>query len=566
MIGYRTLASSETTDAREKILGAIEYWLRYNKGFDEPSIADQTSENDRGHTLRHQRRTLEDGFEAWRWSFTEEWPKLPWQDDDVDVTSRMQITFTTDGKTVWLLTDIHPPVEKDRYGERPRHSGTPGFITKLLDNVELYDGQTPLSRVPFLADSAETLDNLLNAIRDESRRGLVVVSSPYYGQTPAQWQNTLKDILHGTQGLASVHMVAPEKLDAFNEWAGMAHSLAPGSIRTYKPGADFENPLDGYLHRTMPHHRIVGKESSKKLNRILCRSLVSELSTAELPATLRQADSEFRKPVRPHQAPSARGNLVAPSALQEEIEELNELLDVSDRENVSLRARIDQADKNLRDLSADNDLLTLEVSTQHDKLDQLRADKRILERRLHELSEDNRYFNVSAPPQEYPASPDTFEELIERIEELPGVLWCGDPRTTAELDEYTDLGASVVLKTWEVLLTFNAYAEARAEDSYDKNVIQYQRNHDAHGKYMRISKLSAQESSTVQQNQKMRDQRTFDVPKEIHSSGKLTMYAHVPLATGRGRSPRLYFEDTWTINGRVTVGYIGPHLDNKSTN
>ena len=394
----------------------------------------------------------------------------------------------------------------------------------------------------------------------------MLVSTPQFGDSPGEWQENLKNILSGTQGVASVHMVAPEKLDAFNEWTGVAHSLAPGSIRTYKPGADFENPLDGYLHRTMPHHRITGKESPKKLNRILCRSLVSELATAELPVALRQADSGFRKPVRQNHARVSTGNPAEFSSLQGEIKELNELLEVSDQENDTLRAHVDEAEKNLRDLSEDNDLLTLEVSTQHDRLDQLRADKRMLQRRLHELTEDNSFFNTSAPAQEHPKSPETFEELVERIEELPSVLWCGDPGTTMELDEYTDLGASVVLKTWEVLLTFNAYAEARAEGSYDKNVIQYQRNHDAHGKYMRISKLSARESNTVQQNQKMREQRTFDVPTEIDPSGKLTMYAHVPLATGRGHSPRLYFEDTWMINGHVTIGYIGPHLDNKSTN
>lgn len=64
----------------------------------------------------------------------------------------------------------------------------------------------------------------------------------------------------------------------------------------------------------------------------------------------------------------------------------------------------------------------------------------------------------------------------------------------------------------------------------------------------------------------MRDQRLFPVPTEVDPSGQKLMYAHVPLATKRGRSPRLHFDDTWAITGQITVGYIGPHLDNKSTN
>ena len=34
-------------------------------------------------------------------------------------------------------------------------------------------------------------------------------------------------------------MIAPEKLAAFNEWAGAAHGLMPGAIRTYKTGVNF---------------------------------------------------------------------------------------------------------------------------------------------------------------------------------------------------------------------------------------------------------------------------------------------------------------------------------------
>ncbi len=548
------------------MVSAIENWLRYNKGFREMPAPDQTVVNDKRFTLRHQHRLLDEGVEAWRWHFVEKWTKLPFQGDDVDQTSRMQITVTSDGQTTWILTDIQPPMEETRYGRRPRHAGTPGVISTLLDAVELFDGHTALTLVPCLADSADSLDTLLNAIRDDSRQGMVLVTTPPLGSTPAHWQDTLRDVLHGTNGLASAHMVAPEKLDVFNDWAGPAHSLAPGSIRTYKPGADFENPLDGHLHRTMPHHRIAGKEHPKKLNRVLCRSLVAELASAELPSALRLADGVFRRITRQPPSPIRISNLAEATALQEEIRELNELLEHSDNENHELQEQVREAEKTLREVVADNELLTIEVSTQHDKLDQLYADRRDLRRRLYDLTEDQSSFNASAPVQELPQSPETFTELVERIGEIPGVLWCGDPDFTTELDEYSDLGASVVMKTWEVLLTFNAYAEARAEGTFDNGLIQYQRNHETHGRYMRISKLSARESNTVQQNQKMRDQRTFKVPPEVNPSGQLTMYAHVPLATGRGRSPRLYFEDTWDINERVIIGYIGAHLDNKSTN
>ena len=290
VIGYRTLASTGTPYAREKLLNVIEDWLRNKKGFAEPSVADQSVKNDTGAVLRHQQHTFEDGTEALRWGFIEQWPKQLGQDDSVDRMARIQITVADDGNHVSLLADIHPPMEEHRYGSRPRYAGTPGFINKILESVDLYDGKTALTLLPSFADSADSLDTLLNAIRDDSRQGMVLATTPPIGTTPVKWLDTLKDVLYGLHGLASIHMVAPQKLDAFNEWAGAAHSLGPGSIRTYKPGADFDNPLDGYIHRTMHHHRIIGRDSGKKLNRILCRSLVTELSTAVLPSSLRQAD------------------------------------------------------------------------------------------------------------------------------------------------------------------------------------------------------------------------------------------------------------------------------------
>lgn len=562
LIGFRTLASTSTPDAERKITGILESWFR-TKGFDDLPEPERKSDNARGHTLQHQYRVLDGGTKAFRWVYTEQWDKAPWQEDGLNQTAKTHITFTTNGETVWFLADIHPPLEKGRYGERPRDTGTPAFVKSLLDAVEFCDGQTLLPTGHSLADSAESLDLVLNSIQDDDRRGMVLVSTPPIEQTPARWQETIRDVLHGTQGLTSVHMIAPEKLGAFNEWAGIAHGLTPGAIRTYKTGVNFENPLDGYVHRIMQHHRIVG-EHSKKLNSILRRSLVAELASAELPDVLRQADEAFRKVVRQHQSSAGVENNSVSPELQDENRELTELLEMSDQENSELRNRAEDAEKYLKDLIADNELLDLELSSQQDQLDRIHAYSRVLKRKLWDTGDESAYLTI-APHLESAKPPQTFTELLERINEIPGVLYCGDAETTSELDEFPDLGVSVVQKTWEVLRTFDAYAQARTNKDFDGGIFQYQRNPE-HGHYMRIRQISAHESDTVQRNQRMREQRTFTVPADIDPSGQLIMYAHVPLATGRGRSPRLHFEDTWPTNGLVTIGYIGAHLDNKSTN
>lgn len=556
------LASTSTPNAEAKIASILEGWFK-SKGFDDLPLPDQKTFSSKSHTLQHQYRSLDTGAKAYRWVYTEQWDKAPWQEDGLNQTARTQITITTNGDDLWFLADIHPPLEKSRYGDKPRDTATPAFVRNVLDAVELYDGQTLLSTGHSLADSAESLDLMLNSIEDDDRRGMVLVSTPPIDQTPAQWQETLRDILRGTHGLASVHMVASEKLSAFNAWAGAAHGLTPGAIRTYKSGVNFDNPLDGYVHRIMQHHRIVG-EHSKKLNLILRRSLVAELASAELPGELRQADVAFRRVVRQHQSSPESLNHPTSHELQDENKELSELLELADLENNELRVRAEDSEKHLKYLMADNELLNLELSSQQDQLDHIHADNRLLKRKLWDRGDESAYL-IAAPHLESGKPPQTFTELLERISEIPGVLYCGDVETTRELDEFTDLGVSVVQKTWEVLRTFDAYARARTNKDFDGGIFQYQRNPE-HGHYMRIRRISAHESETVQQNQKMREQRTFAVPTEIDPSGRLIMYAHVSLATGRGRSPRLYFEDTWPTNGLVTIGYIGAHLDNKSTN
>ncbi|MGP9651769.1 hypothetical protein ACT3TP_14945 [Glutamicibacter sp. AOP38-B1-38] len=556
------LASTTTLDAEQKIIGIFENWFRSRK-FDDLPASDARTENSKGQTLRHQYRVMEDGTNAYRWLLTEEWEKAHWQEDGLDQTARTRITVTSQGDKVWVLADILPPLEKSRYGgDRPRDTTTPAFIQPLLKAVDFHDGDSPLSAGHSLVRTAEGLDLLLNTIQDENRRGMVLVTTPPEDQTPERWQGTVHDVLKGMHGLTSIHMVAGEKLDAFNSWMGNAHGIAPGSIRTYKASVDLDNRLDGHAHRIMQKHRIYS-EASHRLNRLLRRSLIKELAGVELPDTLRRADLEFRKPVRHRQESSVFEQAVETVNLQNENTELNELLDASDTENAVLRALTEEIEQSNRELLDETDILNFEISAKQDELDRAHSEIQRLRHKLWSTGDQDAY--IEPAPEEQSAPPESFDELLKRMVELPGVHFSGNEEITRELDDFSDLGESVVQKTWEVLRTFDAYAKARTGKEFDGGIFQYQRNTE-HGFYMRIRQISAQESNTVQQNGKMRDQRLFPVPAEVDPSGQMLMYAHVPLATKRGRSPRLHFEDTWAFNGQITIGYIGPHLDNKSTN
>jgi hypothetical protein len=128
------------------------------------------------------------------------------------------------------------------------------------------------------------------------------------------------------------------------------------------------------------------------------------------------------------------------------------------------------------------------------------------------------------------------------------------------------LGETVVMKAWDALSTFNAYVQARAESGYENGLSQFIK-HAQHGYHMRISQVSWSEGQTVRTNETMSSQRTVSgVPTRISETGVLEMWAHIPLATRRANSPRLYFSDAYSTGSVVAVGYLGGHLDNASTN
>lgn len=433
---------------------------------------------------------MEDGTNAYRWLLTEEWEKAHWQEDGLDQTARTRITVAAQGDKVWVLADIMPPLEKSRYGgDRPRDTTTPGFVQPLLKAVDFRDGNYPLSAGHSLARTAEGLDLVLNTIQDENRRGMVLVTSPPEDQTPERWQNTVHDVLKDMHGLTSIHMITGEKLDAFNSWMGSAHGLVPGSIRTYKASVDLDNQLDGRAHRVMQKHRIYS-EPPHRLNRVLRRSLIKELAHAELSDSLRRADVEFRKPVRQRQE-----SVVAETVnLQNENTELNELLDASDAENAELRALTEEFEQSNKELLDETDLLTFELSAKQDDLDRAHSEIQRLRHKLWSAGDQDTY--IESAPEKQSAPPESFDELLKRMHELPGVHFSGDKEITKELDDFSGLGESVVQKTWEVLRTFNAYATARSSKEFDGSIFQYQRNTE-HGFYMRIRQISAQESNTV---------------------------------------------------------------------
>ncbi|GAA3885185.1 hypothetical protein GCM10022243_57510 [Saccharothrix violaceirubra] len=78
-------------------------------------------------------------------------------------------------------------------------------------------------------------------------------------------------------------------------------------------------------------------------------------------------------------------------------------------------------------------------------------------------------------------------------------------------------------------------------------------------------KLAMAESATVKNTDKLRAKRIFEVDPSVDPSGHLFMEAHLKIAEGGGNlAPRVYFHPS-REQGRVHVGYFGPHRNVPNT-
>ena len=253
--------------------------------------------------------------------------------------------------------------------------------------------------------------------------------------------------------------------------------------------------------------------------------------------------------------------------LLKRLAEAEELLTMALDENESLRRLEVTTRLTLDDLRTENEELYLDGAALREDREKDGREIDYLRRELSRVGSDGASaafgFVDDSAVQGHPL---TFRELVDRLNTLPGVKYFGDRAGAEDLDEYSDLGDAAVMKAWDALVTFSAYAGARADGRFEQSLSHYIQNAH-HGFPMRISKVKWSEGETVRTNAKMVAQRTISgLPEAIDPSGSKLLVAHIALATGRAGSPRLYFDDTVTATGFVTVGYIGAHLDNTLTN
>ena len=119
---------------------------------------------------------------------------------------------------------------------------------------------------------------------------------------------------------------------------------------------------------------------------------------------------------------------------------------------------------------------------------------------------------------------------------------------------------------WKYILVLMDYVRACEAGDFKGGVHKYLEESRFPYRTCPQSRHKPTESDTVRTGKRMRAERTFRVPADVDSRGRIEMWAHFAPTGGGQTAPRMhYYADTRNTH-KVYIGYIGPHLTNTKTN
>jgi hypothetical protein len=467
------------------------------------------------------------------------------------------------------------------------------------------------------------IDELIDLLCDEERHGLVFVAGTDREDGPS-----FESFVHGVgewtrqvYGLAQVIVLDPDATQALAREFGAGHRAPPWTIRTYLPGVDPASEIDAR------RHRILGTSSLAQMTdarvRVLLGSVarshagkrIDPLEVLRLRRTYARVENqilldamgevtviepEVKPKVEPPAAPDTNGS---ESAVEVEsvateaetylaqLELVKETLGVDSLDESAIRAiarraaeprtdpalvaraaeqmrtqraRIEELEDTLRDLTKSLDEEQLDHAVTGEDLEKRYDEIRWLRKRVQELGDHEAAF--TAVPDEwvtdYPAS---FEELLSRLMECgeAGLIFTGDADEALAVDDLDSL-QKCVRTGWDAVLVLIDYCRARIAGDCDQGVDHYIL-HTPTG-YHQIAPAKHAHTETGTTMERYGDERIFPVPAEVDVAGYATMTAHFKLGRIGMKSPRMYYLDDYVGTGKIYIGYIGCHLTNTFTN
>ncbi|MFF5532477.1 hypothetical protein ACFY71_08330 [Streptomyces cinerochromogenes] len=544
--GYRMVVSTELNYV--KACGIAERqlleWIR-GKGYDPSGLDEGRTEIAPHATLdRDSEGGRKGAYSRWRMRETPSATSGTWQS-----TLVVRSGLEEDGGRTWVQVDIeHQPAHE---GDAPKRANTPNIVRTLLDALEARDALADVTAAPVFIE-AEDVDEALEELCDGRRRMPVVIATVPYGKDPDDWSRTVVEpLFRYLHGLAVLYVLTPEAQAKFNA-ALEYHPVFGGGVRTYLPGLDPAWKPDAQRHPVMSRRTI---EADPRRAASILAALPQRLSSRQpLPAALLSIPRQRTRP-----RTISDGTDVA--KLRSENAALTGLLDEAERAEAmrvdeinSLYAELAKADQASDELRGENEEL-------YDKVQDSQRLIRFLREQLQEAGQSA----VAHTPAvaAHITYPKTFSDLLDRLVELPGISFTGNPKTTRSLDSQSVDNWLYV--AWDGLLALDHFARSSADGGTSGDFLSWCKSDASSAFPFPAAKVAMRESDTVARNAKLSGERMLPVPKTVDPNGRVFMQAHLKIGGGNTIAPRLHFYDDCPRSGKVYVGYLGPHLRNTLT-
>ncbi|MEO3785001.1 hypothetical protein ABGB12_16810 [Actinocorallia sp. B10E7] len=282
------------------------------------------------------------------------------------------------------------------------------------------------------------------------------------------------------------------------------------------------------------------------------------------------------------------------AGLHDELESMLELITADPQELVrqmrtmsahvaTLTHELKEARDGRRHADSRRDEAESETARLEDEVERLRRHQAGLERDLSEatarerrlaervrrleaelLARDRRLEVVESPPE----SPASLVDALHAAESLTHVVIGETTHEAGLLDlAYPGLRRVWAGKAWDALCALDDYARARSRGDFQGGFRDWCMAGTGGRRVISAALLAMKESDSVSGREKFAAPRTFPVPPEVDSSGKVFMPAHIKLRKTGTPAPRIHFhDDAGGATGKVWIGYVGDHLPNTRTN
>jgi hypothetical protein len=187
----------------------------------------------------------------------------------------------------WIWTEIETRDDSTALGEAPfnRCMSVPSVLRGLLMELETLDGRTDIASGPQWVTLGH-LPDLMDYLADETRRGPVYMISQGQ-QSREEFERWAREVTWHLVGMGSAFLLNPVVEAGFNEMVGSGHSVPPGTMRTYLPDVNLDNPGDPLRHRILGRTRIVATDT-RRLARMLGRAERDRAARLPIPADARE--------------------------------------------------------------------------------------------------------------------------------------------------------------------------------------------------------------------------------------------------------------------------------------